>query len=161
VDIEEALLLFLFNKEVFSLTVLLFCGLVFASVSGFSVIGDLRNEFVEPLLLKSATLQSGAWDTQPAQSFAASTEYSVAWKASGTDGVVGTVNYGIASDARIVVSFYFENIDGNQTFTAKVTPPPWIGGTGTPAGTTSDAVFYFWTHEMCMPLGRKDCITVS
>jgi len=119
-----------------------------ASVYGYSVTAQVRNEFLQTLTLVSANIEQGTFTTKPVQSVGVSTDYSPLFVASGDTGVVGTVVYGAQGATNVVVNFFFEN-NGTQVSTAKVTPPPWIGGVGTPTGTPTDAVFYFWTHEMC------------
>jgi len=112
-------------------------------------VGNIRNEFQQPMVLVSATLTQGTWTTKPPQSIDIGSAYAPVFTATGTDGVEGTVVYGAQGAPNVVASFYFVDSAGNETSVAKVTPAPWIGGVATPTGTASALNFFFWTHEMC------------
>jgi len=129
------------------LAVILFA--LFACTYGFSVTGDMRNEFLQEMVLVSAEIKQGTFTSAPQKSITPGTSYNVIFKAEGDSGVEGTVVYSASGASNVVASFYFENIANNQTSISTVNPPPWIGGVSTPTGTATDVTFFFWTHEMC------------
>jgi hypothetical protein len=117
---------------------------VYSQTAQFTVTGNVRNEFQQEMTLISATLTAGTFTTKPMATIDLSANYGVLFVATGgEDGVVGTVVYGAQGAPNVKATFTFENINGNQTSTAVVAPPPWIGGVATPTGTASNINFFF------------------
>jgi hypothetical protein len=130
------------------LAVILFA--LFACTYGYSITGDMRNEFLQEMVLVDSSLTQGTFTTAPQKTISVGSTYNVFFVAEGDSGVEGTLTYTASGASNVVASFYFENLPNNQTSISTVNPPPWIGGVSTPTGTASDVTFFFWTHEMCV-----------
>eukprot|EP01124_Arcella_intermedia_P020179 TRINITY_DN27688_c0_g1_i1.p1 TRINITY_DN27688_c0_g1~~TRINITY_DN27688_c0_g1_i1.p1 ORF type:complete len:146 (+),score=21.30 TRINITY_DN27688_c0_g1_i1:33-470(+) len=137
-----------------SICLVVLLGLALAVVGDFSVTANVRNEFMDPLLLQASSITQGSWVTNPSKNVAVGTTYVPLFQATGTSGISGSLTYGIASNPKVAVVFNFIDITGNQTNTAKVGPSPWIGGVGPATGTPDNLQIFFWTHEMCYD---QDC----
>eukprot|EP01125_Pyxidicula_operculata_P023169 TRINITY_DN9874_c0_g1_i1.p1 TRINITY_DN9874_c0_g1~~TRINITY_DN9874_c0_g1_i1.p1 ORF type:complete len:144 (-),score=17.62 TRINITY_DN9874_c0_g1_i1:62-493(-) len=122
---------------------------VYAAPTIYTLSAQVRNEFGAPLKLQSATLTKGTFSKKPLDSIPVSNTYGEAWEAAGIDGVFGTITYS-ATDGPATAIFNFAFAPNNQTYTSKVGPTPWIGGVGPATVSGNNAVYQFWTHEMCM-----------